>query len=211
MRYSLGAALRSLSLTLVLATKVLITNAWNPPSFKSCSNPITIQLYSDTDSGHSELSIRSPANNATFGAGLTGVTLSHNQQYVSPLLFSEAYCNVRYYRSYYAVIKIGNISVRVALDTASSDLWIVSSSCQSDTCTKVPRYPLTYESPTFVVVNDNATTFIARYADTTCMYNLLQCFVQIHIYCYSRIWVCRWRENPSGQSYSGQPSLCFNH
>ena len=182
MRYSLGAALHSLSLTLVLATKVLIANAWNPPSFNPRSNPITIQLYSDTDTGYSKLSIRSPADNATFGAALTGVTLSDNQQYVSPLFFSESYCSVSYYRSYYAVIKTGNISLRVALDTASSDLWILSSSCQSNTCTQVPRYPLTYESPTFVVVNDNTTTFIAQYADTTCMYSLLRCFfLRIHI------------------------------
>ena len=181
MRYSLGAAVHSLSLTLVLATNILITNAWSLPSFKSRSNPITIELFSDTYTGHSKLNIRSPANNATFGAGLTGVTLSDNQQYVSLLLFSGTYCSVRYYRSYYAVIKTGNISMRVALDTASSDLWIVSSSCQSDTCTQVPRYPLTYESPTFVVVNDNTTTFIAQYADTTCVYSLLRCFVQIHI------------------------------
>jgi Eukaryotic aspartyl protease len=76
---------------------------------------------------------------------------------------------MRYYRSYYAVIKTGNISMRVALDTASSDLWIVSSSCETNTCTKIPRYPLTYESPTFVVMNDNKTTFVAQYADTTCM------------------------------------------
>ena len=55
MRHSLGAALHSLSLTLVLATKVLITNAWSPPSFNSRSNPITIQLYSDTVAGRSKL------------------------------------------------------------------------------------------------------------------------------------------------------------
>ena len=59
--------------------------------------------------------------------------------------------------------------MRVSLDTASSDLWIVSSSCQSFTCTKVPRYPLSYDSPTFMAVNDNKTTFVAEYADTTCM------------------------------------------
>jgi hypothetical protein len=169
MRYPLGASLHSLSFTLVLATTVLMSNAWSPPSLKSPSNPITIQLYCDTDPAHSKLSIRSPANNATFGAGLAGVSLSKNQQYVSPLALLEDYCNMRYNRSYYTVIKTGNISMRVALDTASSDLWILSSSCQSNTCTKVPRYPLTYESPTFVVVNDNKTTFVAQYADTTCM------------------------------------------
>ena len=84
MRYSLGAALHSLSLALVLAATVLMSDAWNPPSFKSRSNPFTIQLYSDTDTAHSKLSIRSPANNASFGAGITGVTLSKIQQYVSP-------------------------------------------------------------------------------------------------------------------------------
>lgn len=149
MRYSVGAALHSLSLVLVLATKVLITNAWSPPSLKPCSDPITIQLYADLGSGHPKLSNRSPADNTTFGAGITAVTLSDNQQ------------------SYYAIIKTGNISLRVVLDTASSDLWVVSSSCQNATCTKVPRYPLSYDSPTFTVVNDNTTTFIAQYADTT--------------------------------------------
>lgn len=191
MRYSLGPALLSLYLTLVLATKVLMTNAWSPPSFKSRSNPITIQLHSYTDTAHSKLTIRSPANNATFGAGLTGVTLSGNQQYVSPLLFLETCCSLRHYRSYYAVIKAGNINMRVALDTASSDLWIVSSACQSNTCTHVPRYPLTYESPTFVVVNDNKTTFIAQYADTTGMYIFYCVFFYKFTYCYSRFWVCR--------------------
>ena len=77
------------------------------------------------------------------------------------------------HRSYYVVIETGNISLRVDLDTGSSDLWIVSSACETNTCTKVPRYPLTYESPTFVAVNDNTTVFNASYSDGTCMYNIV--------------------------------------
>ena len=67
------------------------------------------------------------------------------------------------------MIQLGQISFRVALDTASSDLWIISSDCTTDACTKVPRYPLAYQSPTFVAVNDNSTSFTAKYADGTGM------------------------------------------
>lgn len=80
MRYSVGATLRYLSLVLVLETNVFITHAWSPPSLKPRSDPITIQLYADRELGHPKLSNRSPADNATFGAGLTRVNLSENQQ-----------------------------------------------------------------------------------------------------------------------------------
>jgi len=174
MRYSLAATLRFLSFILVLAAEAFITNAWSPPSLIPRSDPITIHIHANTDSKHSELSIRSLADNTTFGAGLAGVTLSGDKQYVlvNKLALALTDCIARCYRSYYAVIKTGVVSLRVVLDTASSDLWIVSSACGTDTCRKVPRYPLTYQSPTFLTVNNNKTTFGAQYADKTCMYSL---------------------------------------
>lgn len=95
------------------------------------------------------LQARSPANNKTFGGGIDSVVLSSDRQ------------------SYYTNIKAGNITFRVVLDTASSDLWILASDCKTTTCSSVPRYPLTYQSPTFISLNNNATNFTAHYADGT--------------------------------------------
>ncbi|TRM69412.1 aspartic peptidase domain-containing protein [Schizophyllum amplum] len=69
--------------------------------------------------------------------------------------------------SYYTELMTGEITFRVALDTASSDLWLFSSACSSDTCQAVPRYPLAYASETFVSVNENGTDFSASYSDGT--------------------------------------------
>lgn len=69
--------------------------------------------------------------------------------------------------SYYAVLKAGDSYFRVALDTGSSDLWLISSDCTSSQCSKVPKYPLAYKSSTFQVVNDNKTEFSASYGDGT--------------------------------------------
>ncbi|KAF8920307.1 aspartic peptidase domain-containing protein [Mucidula mucida] len=82
-------------------------------------------------------------------SGMTSVTLSSDAQ------------------SYYAVIKAGATYFRVALDTASSDMWLISTNCTTSTCTKVPRYPLEYESGTYITVNDNTTAFSASYSDGT--------------------------------------------
>ncbi|KAM5535927.1 hypothetical protein V8D89_010367 [Ganoderma adspersum] len=68
--------------------------------------------------------------------------------------------------TYYALSGIGNLSFRLALDTASADLWAVSSACTLNTC-KLPKYPLSYQSPTFVPVNANHSQFSVSYADNT--------------------------------------------
>ncbi|KAF9500128.1 acid protease [Pleurotus eryngii] len=70
-------------------------------------------------------------------------------------------------QSYYSIIEVGGMNFRVALDTASSDLWLASSACTTETCNAIPRYPLSYESPSFASVNGNQTAFNASYADGT--------------------------------------------
>ena len=70
-------------------------------------------------------------------------------------------------RTYYSVISLGNVSLRVACDTASSDTWVVSSACNTAQCKNLPKYPLNYDSPTFVSVNQNQTGFNVSFVDTT--------------------------------------------
>ncbi|KAF9223433.1 acid protease [Gyrodon lividus] len=67
--------------------------------------------------------------------------------------------------TYYVVLQAGEISFRAAVDTGSSDFWLVSTACKTKTCSDVPRYPLAYASPTFVSINNNATNFTLSYAD----------------------------------------------
>jgi len=88
-------------------------------------------------------------NVSSTAAGITPVSISSDRQ------------------TYYVVLQTGDVFFRIALDSASSDLWIMGSSCKTASCTAVPRYPLSYESRTFGVVNDNQTLFKASYADGT--------------------------------------------
>jgi Eukaryotic aspartyl protease len=66
-------------------------------------------------------------------------------------------------------MSIGNISFRLGLDTASADLFVASTACGTSTCKSVPRYPLSYQSPTFVTINNNATAFNVSFVDGTRM------------------------------------------
>ncbi|KAK0235906.1 aspartic peptidase A1 [Armillaria nabsnona] len=70
-------------------------------------------------------------------------------------------------QAYFAILKAGATSFRVALDTASADLWLLSTQCATDVCKAVPRYPLQYQSGTFVTVNNNSTAFSVSYSDGT--------------------------------------------
>lgn len=131
----------SLFLSLVFAS----AEPYQGPQFTPCFGSISLPLHSIYS-----LSRRDVGNGTAAHSGLTPVAASGNRQ-----------------QSYFAVIQLGQISFRVALDTASSDLWVISSECTTQACTKVPRYPLAYQSPTFVAVNDNSTSFLAQYADGT--------------------------------------------
>ncbi|KAJ7637731.1 aspartic peptidase domain-containing protein [Mycena polygramma] len=92
---------------------------------------------------------RAELSNASTVSGITPIAISSDRQ------------------TYYTVLQIGDVYFRVALDSASSDLWIMGSTCMTSQCTAVPRYPLSYQSPTFGVVNNNGTLFKAGYADGT--------------------------------------------
>jgi hypothetical protein len=72
-------------------------------------------------------------------------------------------------------MQLGDINFRFALDTGSADLWLMSSACSTRACTTVPKYLLTYESPSFVSVNNNSTAFTAQYADGTGSFNAIAC------------------------------------
>ncbi|KAF9779036.1 acid protease [Thelephora terrestris] len=93
--------------------------------------------------------VRLGSSNNTSGSGITRLVLASDQS------------------SYYATIAAGNITFRLAVDTASSDTLIASTDCVSNACRSIPKYPLKYQSPTFVSLNGNSTTFNVSYADGT--------------------------------------------
>ncbi|KAH0585392.1 hypothetical protein H2248_008632 [Termitomyces sp. 'cryptogamus'] len=131
----------SLTTLLTSLSLAISTQALIQPRFATRPGPITpsLHVFSPRDTTHNE----------TSRTGITPVTLSSDKQ------------------SYYALLDVGAITFRVALDSASSDLWIISSDCSTKTCDAVPRYPLSYQSPTYVTTNGNSTPFIVRYLDGT--------------------------------------------
>ena len=52
-------------------------------------------------------------------------------------------------------------------------MFITSTDCLSTVCHSVPRYPLKYQSPTFVSLNGNTTAFNVSYADGTCASSII--------------------------------------
>ncbi|KAL7279207.1 hypothetical protein ACG7TL_007047 [Trametes sanguinea] len=90
---------------------------------------------------------------------VTGVAPANNSTIVPVVFASDR-------ETYYILAGVGNVSLRLALDTASADLWFVSSDCNDRAC-NVPKYPLAFKSPTFESVNSNATEFNVSYADST--------------------------------------------
>jgi hypothetical protein len=109
------------------------------------------------------------------GTGITRLVLASDQRCV-PSCYPDASCALNdwlFCSSYYATIAAGNISFRLAVDTGSSDMLITSSDCVSNPCRSVPKYPLKYQSPTFVSLDGNTTTFNVSYADGTCAFTVI--------------------------------------
>ncbi|KAI0719301.1 acid protease [Cerioporus squamosus] len=89
----------------------------------------------------------------------TGAPVTTNSTIVPVVLASDK-------QTYYALSTVGNVSLQLSLDTASADVWVVSSQCTSSAC-NLPKYPLSFQSSTFVPVNNNQTSFSISFADTT--------------------------------------------
>ncbi|KIJ50974.1 hypothetical protein M422DRAFT_244936 [Sphaerobolus stellatus SS14] len=70
--------------------------------------------------------------------------------------------------SYNVLVKLGEIEFLLALDTGSSDIWVITDQCQTQQCRGVPVYPAkSFKSPSFIPVNGNQTAFNISFADTT--------------------------------------------
>jgi hypothetical protein len=108
----------------------------------------------------------SSSNGVSSQSGIASLQLASDKQCVSASFGSHLTLNVCS-RTYFTTVAVGNISFRAALDTGSADLWLLSTGCADSACKSLPRYPLLYDSPSFVAVNNNNTIFNVSFADTT--------------------------------------------
>lgn len=138
-----------LPLALVFILAVLDV-AWAGPRIGTVASPTVPHILHERIRRQvSQSTITNGTSASTNGSTIVPISLSKDQQ------------------TYYTLLSVGNISFRVSIDTASSDLWLFSSDCTSGACKSSPKYPLSYDSHSFVSVNGNSTTFNVSYADTS--------------------------------------------
>lgn len=110
------------------------------------------------------------AANAINGKRQLQNTSIHSLYYAEQLVIARSISiksNTCLRRTYNVLLSVGSYNYELSLDTASSDAWVVSTSCSNPECNTLPAYPETHYSSTFAPVNDNSTLFGVAFQDGT--------------------------------------------